>query len=112
MVAACLLAWAMIPESKAVAAGLGLGTLASLLNALLLQRRILLIDHVMESGKTRRVGLGFGARTAVVLCVALIAYRYSEYFSMPAALAGCFYVQVMAWFLALIGNLQDSNGKG
>lgn len=111
-VAALLAAWALAPEGRTVAAGLILGTIASLMNAFLLRRRIELITRLVMENSGKRAGLGLASRIATILLAVMVAYRFPEQFSMPATLAGCFYAQVMVFFTALVQNIKGSNGKG
>lgn len=105
-------AWAVVPEGRTVAAGLVLGTLGSLANAYLLRRRVDLIAQAAVENDGRRVGLGMANRLAVILIVVMAAYRFPEHLSMPAAIAGCFYVQFAIFFTAFIHNTARRNGKG
>ncbi|HZG87333.1 ATP synthase subunit I [Paenibacillus sp.] len=109
---ALLAAWALVPEGKTIAAGLMLGTAASVVNALLLRRRVEAAGKLAAEGGARKVGLGMGARMATVLLAAMIAYRYPEQFSVPAALASCFFVQFVVFFTAVVQNKHRSDGKG
>jgi len=109
---ALLVAYAIVPEGKTVAAGLLLGTAASVVNALLLRRRVEAVGKLAAELGARKVGLGMGSRMAMVLLAAMIAYRYPEHFSVPAALASCFFVQVVVFFTAVVQNKHRSDGKG
>ncbi|WP_020619475.1 ATP synthase subunit I [Paenibacillus daejeonensis] len=111
-VTGCLVAWFIVPEGRTVAAGLILGVLASLMNALLLKRRIDRLEQVIREGRPRRVGIGTGARFASVLLVALIALRFPDNFNLPAAVLASFYVQFAVLVTAFMHNLRDSRGKG
>jgi len=109
---ALLAAWAVAPEGRTIAAGLILGTIASLMNAFLLRRRVDLITRLVMENSGKKAGLGMASRLAVILLAVMVAYRFPEHFSLPATLAGCFYAQVMVFFAALVQNIKDSNGKG
>lgn len=85
--AACLLLWVVMPEWKSVCAGLLLGVFASFLNALMLRRRVEIVGQAMENRGMRRMGLGLGSRVAMVLLVAMVAYKNPETFNLPATLA-------------------------
>lgn len=109
---ALMLAWAFVPEGRTVAAGLALGTAASVANALLLRRRVELLAKLAADGEARKSGLGLGARIATVLLVGMIAYRYPDVFALPATLATCFFVQIAVFFTAIAQNNHRSDGKG
>jgi ATP synthase protein I len=109
---AFVVAWAVVPEGRTVAAGLALGTLASVMNALLLRRRVEMLGKaVTEQGPTKQ-GLGLASRLATVLLAAMIATRYPEYFALPATLASCFFVQIAVFFAAIAQNKNRSDGEG
>ncbi|GGF91914.1 ATP synthase subunit I [Paenibacillus abyssi] len=112
VVLACLVMRFVVPEGKTVAAGLILGIMASLMNALLLRRRIALIDRVMSEQRPRRISIGMGSRLAMVLLVAIVALRFPEYFDLPSTLIGSFYVQFAILVTAFLHNARHSNGKG
>ncbi|HZG58613.1 ATP synthase subunit I [Paenibacillus sp.] len=109
---ALLLAWAVVPEGRAVAAGLALGVAASVVNALLLRRRVEALAKLAAEGRAGRAGLGMGPRIATVLLAAMIAYRYPDVFALPATLAACFFVQIAVFFTAIAQNNHRSDGKG
>ncbi|CAG5091397.1 ATP synthase subunit I [Thermobacillus xylanilyticus] len=108
---ALLMAWALYPEGRTVAAGLLLGICGSLVNAFLLRRRVEMIARsALEGGK--RTSLGLASRLAVILLAVMACYRFPEYFSLPATLAACFYVQFAVFFFAAVHNRNVRNGKG
>jgi len=115
LMAIALLLWAIFPNWKTIAVGLLCGFIASTLNAFLLQRRIALVTEtaVKEGEKMKRRGLGFGNRIAMVLLLAMIAYRYPDIINLPAALAGS---MVMPFLLLVAGIYhtisENRNGKG
>ncbi|WP_223298905.1 ATP synthase subunit I [Paenibacillus darwinianus] len=101
---ALLVAWVLIPEGRPVAAGLILGTTASIVNAFLLRRRIELIGKTAAEHGERKMTLGLAGRLATVLLAVMTAYRFPEHFALPAALASCFLVQISVYFTALTNN--------
>ncbi|PZD97780.1 ATP synthase subunit I [Paenibacillus sambharensis] len=105
-------AWAFAPEGRTVAAGLILGTAASLVNAFLLRRRIELIARLALDNSGRKATLGLASRLATILLAVMVSYRFPEYFALPATLAGCFYVQIAVFFTAVAQNIKGNNGKG
>ena len=109
---ALMLAWAFVPEGRTVAAGLALGTAASVVNAMLLRRRVETLAKLAADGVERKSGLGLGARIATVLLAGMIAYRYPDVFALPATLATCFFVQIAVLFAAIAQNNHRSDGKG
>ncbi|WP_274362451.1 ATP synthase subunit I [Paenibacillus thermotolerans] len=108
---ALLAAWALVPEGRTVAAGLILGTLASVVNAFLLRRRVEFLSNLAEQGVVRK-GMGLAGRLATVLLAVMVAKRYPEYFALPATLASCFFVQIAVFFTAIVHNNNRSDGKG
>ncbi|WP_019535635.1 ATP synthase subunit I [Paenibacillus ginsengihumi] len=112
-VASCLLVWALFPAWKTLAAGLILGTLTSVMNALLLRRRVDLISRAVAEGQgAKRMSLGLGSRLAMVLLAVMVAYRFPWHFHLIATLAACFLVQMVSLVIAFILNLKRSDGKG
>ena len=112
LVVGCIVAWVIVPEGRTVAAGLILGILASMLNALMLKRRIDRLEQVFKEGRPRRVGIGMGARFATVLLAALLALRFPDNFNLPVAVLSSFYVQFAVLVTAFMHNLRNSKGKG
>ncbi|SFF23693.1 ATP synthase protein I [Paenibacillus catalpae] len=106
--AASLFVWAIVPEWRTITLGLLLGLLASYMNAFLLKRRVELVALGAAGGGARRMGLGLGSRIATVLLVAMLAYRFPEKFSMPAALAGCMVMPFILLVAAYIYNKRQS----
>ncbi|MFD1957904.1 ATP synthase subunit I [Paenibacillus thailandensis] len=106
VIAACLLVWAVLPEWRIVSQGLLLGAAGGSMNAFLLKRRVELVTMSAAGGGSRKMGLGLGSRIATVLLVAIIAYRFPEEFSMPAALAGCMIMPFILLVAAFIHNKQ------
>lgn len=112
LVVACLVIRLAIPDSRAVVGGVMLGVIASLMNALLLRRKIHVLDQVMQQERPRKFGIGLGARLAVVLLAVMIAVKLPEQFSVPATLLSSFYVQFIALVIAFVHSVRDSSGKG
>lgn len=104
LVAGCMLAWAFAPEWRTVTLGLLLGLAASSMNAFLLKRRVEMVTHGAAGNGPRKMGLGLGSRMATVLLVAMIAYRFPEKFSMPAALIGSMVMPFILLATAYIHN--------
>lgn len=108
-----MLIWAVVPNARTIALGLALGSIGSIVNATILQRRIERMAEVVSGESApRRVGLGLGSRIAMVLLVVMIAYRFPEQINLPAALAACFLVQVMSPFAAVWHNIREDKRKG
>ncbi|MGM0883959.1 MAG: ATP synthase subunit I [Bacillota bacterium] len=106
--AVCLIVWAFLPEWRTVSLGLLLGLAASSMNAFLLRRRVEMVTlGAAGLGPVRR-GLGLGSRIATVLLVAMLAYRFPEKFSMPAALIGCMVMPFILLAAAYIHNKRQS----
>lgn len=111
LIASCLLVWAIIPAWSSFAAGVILGTAASVVNALLLRRRIELLGQMATSTAPRRMSLGTLSRLATVLLVVMTAYRYPDTFDLVTTLIACFYVQVVILVAMIVRNKRYPNGK-
>ncbi len=108
-----LLIWAFYPEGRAIAAGLIVGLVASLVNGIILQRKIeRLTQTVLDESAPRMKGIGLGSRVAMVLVVAMIGYRFPDHINLPAALAACFIVPLMAPAAAMWQLFQEGRRKG
>ncbi|MFD0590598.1 ATP synthase subunit I [Paenibacillus sp. GCM10027627] len=110
--AVCLLLWGLFPGWKSVFAGLLLGASASFLNALMLRRRVEIVGQALANRGMRRMGLGMGSRLAMVLLVAMVAYKYPETFNLPATLAASMVMPFIMLVTAFIHHNRDSSGKG
>ncbi|WP_054025464.1 ATP synthase subunit I [Bacillus sp. FJAT-28004] len=110
--AVCLIVWAFLPDWRTVALGLLVGLAASSMNAFLLRRRVEMVTLGAAGVGPRKRGLGLGNRIATVLLVAMIAYRFPEDLSMPAALAGCMVMPFILLVAAYIHNKNNLSGKG
>lgn len=109
---ALLALWAFMPEGRTVAAGMMLGTAASIMNAFLLRRRIEFIGKTIVEQGTRKMSLGMAGRLATVLLAVMTAYRFPEHFALPATLASCFFVQIAVFLTAIAQNKKRFDGKG
>lgn len=109
---ACLVLWVAAPDWKPVSIGLLAGLAASAMNAFLLKRRIALVTDVEPSMGRKRRSLGFGHRIATVLLLAMIAYRYPETMSLPAALIGSMVMPFLILGAAIKHSIKENNGKG
>lgn len=109
MMSACLILWVALPKWQTVTLGLLVGLAASSFNALLLRRRVNMIGQVaLGEGPQKRRGLGFGSRIAMVLMVAMLAYRYPETLNMPAALLGSMVMPFVILVVAIIHNVKEN----
>jgi ATP synthase protein I len=106
--AVCLIVWAFLPEWRTVSLGLLVGLAAGSMNAFLLRRRVEMVTLGAAGVGPRKRGLGLGNRIATVLLVAMIAYRFPEDLSMPAALAGCMVMPFVLLVAAYIHNKRQS----
>ncbi|MGG1634719.1 hypothetical protein BK120_04285 [Paenibacillus sp. FSL A5-0031] len=106
--AVCLIVWAFLPDWRTVSLGLLVGLAASSMNAFLLRRRVEMVTLGAAGVGPRKRGLGLGNRIATVLLVAMIAYRFPEDLSMPAALAGCMVMPFILLVAAYIHNKRQS----
>ncbi|MCR8660460.1 ATP synthase subunit I [Paenibacillus endoradicis] len=115
LTAVCIILWAIVPSWKPVMLGLAVGLAASAMNAFLLKRRVALVAEIasQEGTQTKRKGLGFGSRVAMVLLVAMFAVKYPETLNLPAALSGSMVFPFLILVVALIHNAKTNNsGKG
>ncbi|QJC53827.1 ATP synthase subunit I [Paenibacillus albicereus] len=110
--AVSLLIWGIVPEWRAAAAGCMLGIAAGSFNAFLLRRRVEWIGVMAQGDNPRRAGMGMAGRLAMVLLVVMIAYRYPEDISLPAALASCFAVPFVILVCAFVTINRQNRGKG
>jgi ATP synthase protein I len=111
--AVCLIVWAFLPEWRTVSLGLLIGLAASSMNAFLLKRRVDMIGQAALDEGSKKRGLGFGSRIAMVLLVAMLAYRYPETLNMPAALTGSMIMPFVILVVALVQTVKENNsGKG
>ncbi|MBD2845895.1 ATP synthase subunit I [Paenibacillus sp. IB182496] len=108
----CIVLWIFVPQGKPVAAGIVLGLVASIVNAFILRRRVEALGSVIHTGRRKPLGLGVGARIAMVLFVALIGLRYPDRFSLPAVLISSFYVQFAIYVTAFFNQFQNTDRKG
>jgi len=92
--------WAAMPEWRPVMAGLLLGSLVSITNALLLRKRVETLGDERLEGR-RRMGLGLASRLAMVLLAVMVAYRFPLLINLPATLSACFLIQLVAPLAAL-----------
>jgi ATP synthase protein I len=106
------LVWAVMPASRTIAAGILLGLAASWFNMYLLRRRVEQVTEMSARGTPRKMGAGLASRLATVLLVVMIAYRFSMYFNLSAALGACFIMPFVALVVASVLNRRNLNGKG
>lgn len=102
----CLVIWIVLPSWKTITLGFAVGLAASTMNAYLLKRRVALIAEIVarEGEQTKRKGLGFGSRVAMILLVAMFAFKYPETLNLPAALSGSMVFPFLILVVALIHN--------
>jgi ATP synthase protein I len=106
----CLVMWVVLPSWKTITLGFAVGLAASTMNAYLLKRRIALIAEIVtrEGEQTKRKGLGFGSRVAMILLVAMFAFKFPETLNLPAALSGSMVFPFMILVVALIHNAKTN----
>ncbi|MBB3110583.1 ATP synthase protein I [Paenibacillus phyllosphaerae] len=102
VIAVSLMAWAFAPTWRTVAAGIVLGVSASLMNALLLRRRVDWLGKITVEQGPRKLGLGMAGRLATVLLAVLIAHRYPDDIHLPTTLFACFFMPFASLIFALI----------
>jgi ATP synthase protein I len=103
-----LILWVVLPSWKTITLGFAVGLAASAINAYLLKRRVVLIAEIVtqEGEQTRRRGLGFGSRVAMILLVVMFALKFPETLNLPAALSGSMVFPFIILVVALIHNVQ------
>ena len=106
----CLILWVVLPSWKTITLGFAVGLAASAMNAYLLKRRVNLIAEIVarEGEQTKRAGLGFGSRVAMVLLVAMLAFKFPETLNLPAALSGSMLFPFIILVVALIHNAKQT----
>jgi ATP synthase I chain. len=111
-VALSLLLWGLVPTWKTIAAGLILGILASIMNALLLRRRVAFIAMTSAGQAMKRRGMGLASRLATVLLAVMIANKYPDRFNLVATLSACFIMPFIILVTAYFQHKRDNGGKG
>jgi len=106
--ACCLLVWIVAPEWRTVTAGLAMGVVASVLNALMLRRRVDYIGKMTAEQGPRKMGLGMAGRIATVLLAAMIAHKYPDYFNLPTTLLASFLMPFVMLAYAYFLNKRQS----
>lgn len=106
---ACFLVWAFLPDWRIYAAGVILGVVASVINGMMLRRRVDMIGTVFTNNPNapRKASLGLASRLATVLLVAMVAYKYPETFHLPSVLLSCFFMPIVTLVLAYAGNRKN-----
>ncbi len=107
---ACLLVWAFVPEWRIYSAGVMLGVASSVVNAIMLRRRVDLLGTVYRDNPNppRRVSLGLAGRLATVLLASMLAYRKPEFFHLPSVLFACFFMPIVNLVLAYASSKRDT----
>lgn len=108
--AGCLLIWAFLPDTKPFMAGLILGSSISLINAQLLNVKIIQLTRLVLENQARRFSLGFLSRASLVL-IAVMAALKLEQFDVLATAIGIFYTPVASFFIGFISNITNSSNR-
>ncbi|MNC23691.1 ATP synthase I chain [compost metagenome] len=103
--AACFLAWALVPGAKPYAAGLVLGTLISLANARILYRKIQTMTRIALENNGKKANPGFFSRACMVLVGTMISLKFPQ-FHLMTTIAGFFFVQLATLLMGFIFPLQ------
>lgn len=104
--AACLLAWALVPSLKTYAAGLILGTIISLINARILDSKIQSITRIALENSGRRANAGFVSRICMALIGVMISLKFSQ-FHLMTTIAGFFFVQLVTLLMGFLFIYQN-----
>ncbi|MFD2615497.1 ATP synthase subunit I [Paenibacillus gansuensis] len=93
----CLLVWALYPPLRGMAAGLLIGTAASLVNMYYLSMKVRQAAEIAESGQKRRFNLGFLTRAAVGVLAVMLALRLGSDVELFGVILG-----LLFWQLAVL----------
>lgn len=100
----CFIAWAILPEYRAYAMGLIVGTCVSYINAQYLAMKLRQLTHAVVEKTNRKVNLGFITRAATALLAVVIVVKYEEHIALSTTLAGLFIVQLATLLLGIFSN--------
>ncbi|WP_108994769.1 ATP synthase subunit I [Paenibacillus agaridevorans] len=113
LLSTCLIVWAFIPSVKPIMLGIAAGLSVSAMNAFFLKRRVgMIADAALREGSKRK-GMGFGSRIAMVLLLAMYALKNPDVMNLPAALAGSMVMPFLLLAAAIAQTIKEnSSGKG
>lgn len=98
----CLVGWALLVDYRTYAAGLMLGSLASMINAKYLAWKVYKFADAAIEQKGRKVNLGFLTRAAIAGLAALVAVRYPQHIALSTTIAGYFFAQLATIVLGIV----------
>ncbi|ANS76148.1 ATP synthase I [Paenibacillus yonginensis] len=110
--ALCLLISVILPEHRAIAHGLILGSIVSCINVIHMAYKVRLIIEAAVlaaegKGTKRRVGLGFGFRLATSILAIVIPLEFPHYFSELAVLASLVFAHFLLQILGIIFSIKE-----
>ncbi|MFC5647760.1 ATP synthase subunit I [Paenibacillus solisilvae] len=94
----CCICWALWPAYKPLFGGLGIGAVASLVNASHLSWKVQRIGAKAAGQDTKRTNLGFLTRACIGLLAVVVATEYLS-FSLYGTVAGLFVAQLATLIL-------------
>ncbi len=100
----CLAAWALLVDYRVYAAGLMLGSIASMINARYLAWKIHKFTAAVLEQKGRKVNLGFLTRAAIAALAGLVAVRYPQHVALSTTIAGYFFTQLATLVLGILSS--------
>lgn len=111
-VALCLLISALLPDHRAIAHGLILGSIVSCINIIHMAYKVRLIIEAAVSaaegkGIKKRAGLGFGFRLATSIIAIVIPLEFPHYFSELAVLASLVFAHFLLQILGIIFSVKE-----
>lgn len=103
----CFLTAAFVPTLEAVALGLALGAVISLINALYLGYKVKKVADGAAEGNLKRVNLGFLTRAALAMLGVFISMRFPQYFNTYAVAGGLVIAQFSLLIIGIIKSRRE-----
>lgn len=100
----CIILWLLVPDWRSVMAGLAVGAVVSLVNAMHLAHKVKRVADYALGG--RRTGIGFWTRAAIAVLAVALVLRTPE-ISLYAMVAGLFFAQMATLLLGIFTNRKD-----
>lgn len=110
--ALCLLVSAFLPQHRAIAHGLILGSIVSCINVLHMAYKVRLIAEAAAAAAEgrpgrKRVGLGFGFRLATSILAMILPLEFPHYFNEIAVMASLVFAQFLLQILGTIFSIKE-----
>ncbi|WP_458462230.1 ATP synthase subunit I [Paenibacillus sp.] len=103
----CFLVAALVPSLEAIALGLALGAVISLINALYLGYKVKKVADGAANGNLKRVNLGFLTRAALAVLGIFISMRFPQYFNTYAVAGGLVIAQFSLLIIGIIKSRKE-----